>query len=290
MLGEAIDDFFRWQSNVVLLAIDDPLDIFRGHELPGETAEEELQSAFDKLAPALREAIIRQDGVVQQAGFDFRVMRAAGLEVLDILANAALLGIDTSAGGLNIDQTLRDSLAFPTEDEELAEAQLRELFVIHDDAIQFDASGRAFLNPTFLAQVRPVLKDWFLSASETTVVTLLEDLQPGSPAAPADYEAYANRLKKSLRDYLAWSARVQEFQLQVAEVLGTDAGEYDLVQTLIVSALREAVDRVGARSAGGRNAASGESNSAAVECGSESSERGRRVVRHLSLPGAQQTR
>jgi Ca2+-binding RTX toxin-like protein len=248
-LGNAIDDLLRWQTNAELLAIDDPLDIFRGHELGGLSAEQEMQATLDKMAPALREAITRQDTLVQTAGFDFHVMRAAALEVLNILDTAALLGIDASTDGLNIDQSIRDSLAFPTEDEELAEGQLRQLFLANDDAILFDEAGQAFLNPTFLDQVRPVLKDWFVSSSNTTVMSQLQELQPGSSTAPTDYDTFANRLKKSLRNYLAWLARVQEFRLDIEDVLGVDTGEFARARTLISDALRDAVDRVGARSA-----------------------------------------
>ena len=246
-LNNSIGNFQDWETNLAFLGID-PVDVFVGHELPGLTAEQELQSARDKFAPALRDAIVRQDRIVQAAGFDIRTMLSSAREVLGILIEAQLLGIDESADGLNIDDSLRNSLAFPTPDQSFAEQALRQI-VQRPDAIMLDETGSVIFSEDVSTDIRLILKNWFLDTGiERSVLVLLDELQPDSPEIPSDYVVYANRLKKAIRNQLAWRANLQEYGLEINEVLGAQTDEFDRSQNLMTTALREAVDRVGERS------------------------------------------
>ena len=237
----AIANFQDWESQVALTAFTSTEDVLATDPLPGITPADELQAARDKIAPALRETIVRQDNIVQTSGFDFRTMREAAKNVLHVLWTAQILGLDDGPNGLGIDETLRNSLAFVTPDQEAAEAEIRLAFLTTEHPFLVDAEGNFVtpegtpqFDPSFVAQIQPTLNTWFLDEGDNgSVLSFLEELQPGSPQAPSDYDQYSNLLKKAIRNWIEWRSNVGQFGLSVAEVLTEQFSEFERSENLV---------------------------------------------------------
>ena len=137
---------------MILGNLFDPAVVFESDPLPNITPEQELQSARDKIAPAMRELIVRQNKIVETSGFSLEKMNAAALEITTILALAEELGIDNSENGLDLDETIQSSLAFPTVDQQSAETSIRLLLRQRDDAIAIDNSGQCKFHANSLLQ------------------------------------------------------------------------------------------------------------------------------------------
>ncbi|MCH8830198.1 MAG: hypothetical protein IID45_11535, partial [Planctomycetes bacterium] len=123
---EAIRNWSEWHASVQL-AVLDAEEVLAGDPLPNISAAQELQLAEDKLAPAIREAIRRVNELADSLAAP--PLEQSMREIIYWLGAAAELGIDTGPDGLNIDNTIRNSVAFPTEDRVVAELAVQIAFL-----------------------------------------------------------------------------------------------------------------------------------------------------------------